>query len=343
MSRKKLTTITLLFFLTVFTVRPSQAIAPALPVLLNPAVLGAVVVAGGIIAGTAAHYAPATYEAGQVAVDSVGTFSRTLYQAEKFAVQSGAIYVVGRAYNAAFSLSSTASDIYQWVKNHLSDVPLINSALISSVSYSPYFPSVGDTIYSPGGPLAKIMTMTTGVYIEAILTSNGPASSQADGDAKCRDWFANHMSSGDTWYVDPATQSNFSGWATTHHNPPLFVYNPTWSGTYYVSYRHLACGLMKSSIIIGGIPNASSYPPGVFNPVAFQAAVSALSPSSVAAETDKIIAANPSAVTGVPPWSQADTDEGWRLAHLQSDDSRYSRVPTDNNHGSPGCTDGQGL
>ena len=312
---------TILFALGFFvlsTLRPAHAIAPVLPVLLNPAVLGAVVVAGGVIAGTVTHYAPAVYEAGQSAFSSLGSFSRTLYQAEKFAASSGVIYVAGRLESLTLPMASATSSLYAWISGHPSDVPHLASGLTAATT-SLYPSLAAGQVGSYSGQHKKILSFGAVTSIP----------------------FA---------WADPDTESyimNLPNYGYQHFmggylsSAGAYVYNIVDLGIqpdhhHAISYDY--CYMTTTDTSDDVTPPASV----VFSPNTYGAYLGALPGATVAPEIDKLIAANPGAVTGVPPWSPADTDEGWRLAHSQSDDSRYPNVPPDSNHGKPGCTGGQG-
>ena len=334
MSRKKIITITFLFFLTVLTVRPSQAIAPALPKLLDPAVLGTIVVAGGVIAGTTAHYAPAVYEAGQVACNNTGTFSRTLYEVKKFVLSSGEEYLVGRAENLALSVGSAESSVYKWISNNLSEILSIGSAFTSSIP-------VGGPLGTPAPsraslqsdlPVGSVISISeyryNALWHELASQSYQIATTWSElryvcyssppplGIPSYAQTVASTLASGQVWYF-------------------VSEGGPNCSGSHRLNY-YAATGVKTTTL------PETTFPPGVFDPVAFSDSIDAVPPAIIAAEVDKIITANPGAVTGAPPWSQADNDEAWRLVHSQSDDSRYSTVPPDNRHGKPACADKQG-
>ena len=312
-----------LFFLGLSTLRPAHAIAPALPALLNPAVLGAVVVAGGVIAGAAAHYAPAVYEAGQVACSSAGTFTRTLYQTEKFVLSSGVQYVAGRLENTAITLGDMGSPVYDWVANHAAAIPGIFNILQTSISPDttghPAVNDVFDGSLVGFSGLYKITSVVNGGY----TTEHGVTDYEAWAASKTQVLGFPFIERGSGWIK--------LAYAKTTYNSVNHFWNYKGKICYYASTTN-------SPTVLPSRP----YDKGIFAVGIAGALADPGQAPAIASEVDSIITANPGAVTGVPPWSQADNDEAWRLVHSQSDDSRYSTVPPDNSHGKPACADIQG-
>lgn len=302
--------------MTVFMSRPSNAFAPAIA-LLNPAVLGAVVVAGGVMAGAAAHYAPATYSAGQAAVDSLGTFSRTLYQAEKYALTSGAIYAVGRAYDAAFSLGAAGSAAWDWIADNASEVPNLfasqSAAAVRQYDTVPPY-AVGQIVESKTlgifMRLSQISNMDGGLAnLNALHTFAGYTLANV---AFTYPFFYNGSMSNNS-----APAAGAISYVRTIVDPVFYPAPtcPTNPGNLCVTAKVIDLEFRSQT---GGVPTVW---PTVFSPSAFKNDFDtrlAANGSGVAGEIDKVIAANPGAVTGPPSWTSADSGSAQNLAAAEA-------------------------
>lgn len=342
------------FFLFLSTLQPACAVMSNPLTLVNPVDLGAVVIPSGAISGTAAHYSPAVYADGHAICDSSGTISRALYQAKKYVLPSGANYAVGRLERATLSIGQAGSDVYDWIASHLLELPSVGpifSSAIPTGSGATYFGATYIDIFGGQLPDATYAAGGDSMYYVVGSFSGGTGTSRPAVYAR--------MASGAYAYI-PAASS-----VTTYYQGSTFtnIHNVTQPGWYIRIQNGMLNGLYYCNFVgssgpvwftetgtpLGFTFNAANYSspiPGAFQSPVFAATLNSAitaNPSSIIDDIDKIIAANPGDVIGVPPWLPADTDEGWRLVHGQLDDSRYSSVPSNNNQGNPGCTSGQGL
>lgn len=285
-------------------IRPVRAFAPAV-VLLNPAVLGAVVVAGGVLAGTAAHYSPAVYEAGQAAIDTATTFTRTLYQVEKYALASGADYFVGRLETLALSLGAVGDQVYDWLANHPADVPLLNGALQDSIGAGGFFDAVDNT-HPP--------TISTGGVVQPLYYSGIPPSLSATTISSVKlkiigtTWtFQNHGCLPPNTYAFATSQGSYGAkfYKFFRDAQPCTGSYSTWDNFSSWSIE------TEPTTLAPTVP-----PPSGFDPLVFQTNTQSLIESNgpaIASEIDKIIAANPSAVNGPIPWTPTDTRDAQNI------------------------------
>lgn len=282
----KKTTSILLIFLVLGFAKPSKAVAPALA-LLNPAVLGSVVVAGGVMSGAAAHYAPAVYEAGQSAVDQAAKFHRTLYQAQKFVLSSGVEYFVGRAEEITAELGNAGSVLYDWVVSNPLVAPLLNSAIEDSLI-------PGDPVLDPG---------TT------ILNDTDIGGGQI----------------GSVQLLGPFDIPHYGYLSTTEGNCQG-VSTPQWFNPVFGNYSKARIWYQESSVYPGQwecwyqdynvAVNPDNLPVdnnSIFDPTAFADSISSLPAQDVASEIDSMIAANPLAFSGSPSWSTSETTNAVNL------------------------------
>jgi len=285
--------------MTIFTARPSKALAPVAIALLNPAVLGSVVVAGGVLAGAAAHYAPAVYEAGQMAVDSLGNFSRTLYQAEKFAVTSGLQYVVGRLEQLQLSVGGAGSDVYEWIKRHPLDVPNLSSAFLKS--FPPIYSTPPASINSPPDLVTpgSVVPAEYNSYLSTPFTANRKV----------------HIT-GSSWQTSVAGCVNPLNAATLPHMSIqgswaiwIWAIGPSDCNTGNVK-------IMQSSTLGHAetiLPN-TEFPLNPFQPDLFQRDLNGKDPALISPEVDKLLQAYPLAAVGAEPWTNGDESLAGKIA-----------------------------
>lgn len=274
--RRKKVVVVVAVFMLLSIVKPSVAFAPALA-LLNPAVLGSVVVAGGVLAGAGAHYAPAVYSSGQSAVNSFGTFQRTLYQAQKFALSSGVEYVVGRAEELSATIGSAGSALYDWITGNSAEVPILAGAL-------------SDASTTPEAVPGSVVETTTGVVALLEQLAGYPAIQfTAYVENEC-----NLAPTPSPWIQGPTTVSR---WVQMPHPTPGFYFCATDIWTYEATSFP---------------PDA-----GVFDAVAFGTAVGALDQATVAPEIDKLIAGQPSAWSGSSPWTTTETNNALAIVNSE--------------------------
>ncbi len=278
----------LLLCALVLLARPSEALAPL--AILNPATLGVVVVAGGVISGTMLHYAPAIYEAGHMAIDNAAKITRTLYQVEKFTVSSGAQYLIGRAEQVTIDLMNFGNGALQWIKDHASDFPLFKSAVDAASSTGVPPPVAGDINSGiQPGDVVTVIQVSSNQYQEKIdagyltlLRSSQPASY---GVTACADWSIRRTGQ---YFTDKSNyflyridlgKTDCPGNYTRLGNFQFLSYPTNLPPTYIPTF---VAAELDDQLVLDN-------------------------QADVVEEVDKIIQALPSAVKDSPPWTAGDT------------------------------------
>ena len=272
--------------------RPARAFFPVLALAaLDPATLGAVVVGAGVISATAGHYAPAIANAADTVVSTGAVVTQTMYQVEKFAYGTANNIFVGGAEKLALSFTDPTAAANMWATANSTAVPNIAAALsvpqfaymaknfVTATTPPPVIP--GDIIGVPyiTSSMSTGASLLTQIHNQKItaLKSGYPQVGSCAGNSWPSGSWALNGSGSDISFID-----DLSG--TTQVCP---------TGTRpVVEYRY-------TSTYDSADP-ATAYPPGVFDPAAATAKLASVPPTTLAAELEKVIAANPASVTGAP-------------------------------------------
>ena len=286
--------------------RPAQAFAPVLALAaLDPAVLGAVVVGAGVIAGTAAHYAPSIYQSADVAVSSVGVVTRNLYQVAKFSYGAANNIFVGAAEQLSLDFSTLSSSVVAWIAAHAADVPNLFQAQSAALvtTYAP--PAIGNVYVDTSGiahQLTKVVVSPEYYYTSIPMPSF---------------WASNYPY---TFWGMPTSTSAF---------PPSYVApvdssTSVGGGKYNVSYHTINFTWVVTTASSSPPPSTSTYSPAAFSS-AVSAAIASRGPA-VAAEIDKVIAANHDAVTNVPPFDTSKAQDIAQGVAAQNDATQAAQI-----------------
>lgn len=255
---------------------PNQARAAVPLALLAPAALGAAV----LVAGGGTYYAPAVYQAGQVAADTLGSIGRKLYYTNNTinALAGGLVY--GKLADAAIAVENVIGHIQQFAAN----LPYLAQSLAASWDDPPYVS--GTVVTAQYGTRAGQ---------KLILTNNGSVYS------------ANSCYSPSGLYGYDTGGSWF--WGTNASFAYLYKYKyESGSNSCY------AIDLFTSAT------TANPLTPGAFNPATFQTQLTsaiAVHGPDVANEVDSIIANNPGLVTLSPGLTSAELSA--QLTQLKAD------------------------
>lgn len=274
--KKIIAAITLLFFLA-FNPGHAHALVPL--AVINPATVGVVVAAAGVLAAGTAYYAPAVYSAGQSAVNTAASTASTSLIATKAIAVGAESYLFGKAVQAEIGLQALAD----WAQSHTSDAPIISAAANASSSNGYRDPLAPGQIVDPG----------SGYGLRQITTDTVTEGSCLPG-ANC-DMVMNLYNYG--WNAAHTSYSTASIISTTTYP----------DGSQSSRFRrHLYNSVAAPAGAVPTNPQALDLP-------AFGAAIPAAGNPAVTPELQKAIAANPSQVN-VPGLSAAEIGQAYDQA-----------------------------
>ena len=243
--------------------RPSHAFGPTL-FALNPATLGVMVAAGGVLAAGAALYAPAVHDAADLVVSQSGSIARKLWAVNTmidFVETATGQYLYGKAVTAW----ARVQDMIDYVRSLPDQFPIFNSAI--------------DAASQPQG--SSVVQTGAVVYVPDV------------------GWrvLGDHKSGVDRYCVSATSLPGWNGYVV---GGP-WDYIAYFSGTGAVGFMALVGDPGTSGCFAGDVPvdvdvwySSATSPPvgGEFDPAAFADNLDTADPA-VAAEIDALIQQRP--------------------------------------------------
>jgi len=175
--------ITLFFFVTVFI--PGQA--KANPLALVPIALIGAALTGSALAG-GSYYAPAVYDAAQLAASSVGNVARQVYYGQQFLNSVAGNYFWGKAvslvahvgdfFDYLQGIAASIPSLWQQIMGGVTeDIPYTDPSIVGSTVAFPWYSSVSSNpcaTYDSTPPVRKIVSLGTPYYV-CTSSSNPPS------------------------------------------------------------------------------------------------------------------------------------------------------------------------
>lgn len=274
----------LFFFVTVFI--PGQA--KANPMALIPiAAIGTALALG--VAGAGSYYAPAVYDAGQLAFDAAGTVGRQIYYGQQFANSVAGNFF----YGAACGLKADIGNFLDYLESIADEIPALWQAIQDSW-YSGFpappttMPSTGDVMGLPQAQnLGVGPTFTTWLYkFGAYYTQISTCASEGSYLAGYFYW--------NNYYIKYVTDngSGANGCMSPNHSVTVRIWNQTSTTDPATEYppggfsREGFAQTAPSNDIaddIDKIAGKTDAPPGLITPTATPNPAIAASPSAPAA------------------------------------------------------------